>query len=406
MKVFRRKGRDYYYYRTGAGGKKWVCTFETNKDKAEAIAREHAKATKGGVTVEDAYKLLVHKLDGLPEKLRDAQRIEYGQRLMQVKPETLAFSKAWAKWLAMPNKSKHGNPAPNTLNGYAAIWRRFEKWASREKIAYLHEVTEKHAEDYMADLWASGISERTYMAHLKQLRAMFKTLRLSAGILFNPFADITPMELGTQSRQAFTPDQLQTICGKAKGDWRYLVGIGIYTGLRLSDAVHLKWGDISGNTITVIPVKVARRKNKPGKKREVTIPIHPALAVLLAELRRKRGNKADGYLFPGLVREYAKGNTYVASAFIRFLQDDCGIETTADIEEGVQRKRRANVLGFHALRHSFVSMCAASNIPLTTVQAFVGHEALAMTSYYAHTEDAAKQTAIKLLPDVFNPPQK
>ena len=406
MKVFKRAGRDYYYYRTGAGGKKWVCTYETDRAKALALARNHKRATGGGLTVEDAFKVLIDKLDGLPEKLRESQRIEYGQRLMQVKPETLAFSEAWAKWLAMPNKSKHGNPAPNTINGYGAIWRRFEKWATGKKIGHLHEVTEKHAEDYMADLWASGISERTYMAHLKQLRAMFRTLRLQAGILLNPFAGVDPMELATQSRKAFTPEQLQTICSKATGDWRYLVGIGIYTGLRLSDAVHLKWADISGNTITVIPVKVARRKNKPGKKREVTIPIHPALAILLAELRRKRGGKADGHLFPALVKEYAKGNTYVASAFIRFLQDDCGITTTADIEDGQRRKRRANVLGFHALRHSFVSMCAASNIPLTTVQAFVGHEALAMTSYYAHTEDAAKQTAIKLLPDVFNPPQK
>lgn len=405
MKVFKRTGRDYYYYRTGAGGKNWVCTYETEKKKAEAIAREHAKATKGGVTVEDAFKLLVHKLDGLPEKLRDAQRIEYGNRLLRVRPEALAISEAWEKWLAMPNKSKHGNPAPNTINGYSAIWRRFEKWATGEKIGHLHEVTEKQAQDYMTNLWASGISERTYMAHLKQLRAMFRTLRLQAGILLNPFAEVEKMELGTQSREAFTPEQLQTICGKAMGDWRYMVGIGIYTGLRLIDAVHLKWENI-GDSIKVVPQKVKRRKNKPGQKREVTIPIHPALALLLSELRRKRRGKAEGYLFPALVKEYAKGNAYVPAAFIRFLQDECGIETTADIEDGVQRKRRANVLGFHALRHSFVSMCAENKIPMTTIQDIVGHESLAMTQYYAHAEDAAKQTAIKLLPDVFNPPQK
>ena len=130
------------------------------------------------------------------------------------------------------------------------------------------------------------------------------------------------------------------------------------------------------------------------------------IGYVLAELRRKRGSKADGHLFPALVKEYAKGSTYVATAFVKFLQDDCGITTTADIEDGQQRKRRANVLGFHALRHSFVSMCAASNIPLTTIQDIVGHESLAMTQYYAHSEDAAKQTAINLLPDVFNPPQK
>ena len=405
MKVFKRAGRDYYYYRTGAGGKNWVCTYETDRAKALALARNHQRAASGGLTVEDAFKVLLEKLDDLPEKLRDAQRIEYGNRLLRVNPEALAISEAWEKWLAMPGKSKFGQPAPNTLNGYASIWRRFEKWATEKKIVHLHQVTEKHAEDYLADLYSSGISERTYMAALKQLRSMFKTLRLQAGIVLNPFADRTAMELGTQSRKAFTPKQLQTICSKVTGDWRYMVGIGIYTGLRLIDAVHLKWEDI-GDSIKVVPQKVKRRKNKPGQKREVTIPIHPALALLLAELRRKRGSKAAGHLFPALVKEYAKGNAYVPAAFIRFLQDECGIETTADIEDGVQRKRRANVLGFHALRHSFVSMCAESKIPLATIQDIVGHESPTMTLYYAHTEDAAKQTAINLLPDVFQPPKK
>ena len=84
---------------------------------------------------------------------------------------------------------------------------------------------------------------------------MFKTLRLQAGIVENPFAELTIPELQTQSREAFTPEELKIICAKARGDWRYLVGIGIYTGLRLTDAVHLKWVNVS-DRIRVVPQKI------------------------------------------------------------------------------------------------------------------------------------------------------
>ncbi len=397
--VFKRSGSDFYYYRTGAGGKNWHCTYETDKKKAEKKALEHRSATRGGFDLETLFEMLEVKLDALPENVRDAQRVNYGNRLLRLKPDILPFAEAWDRWVKMPNKSKHGNPAPHTIEGYRSIWTRFEKWATSHKLVHLHETTAKHAEEYMADAWATGISERTYMATLKQLRSMFKTLKLQAGIVLNPFAEIQAMELGTVTREAYTQKELTTICTKATGDWRYLVGIGIYTGLRLTDALHLKWENIVNGIITVIPAKVKRRKK--AKDREVKIPVHPVLDALLSELRQLRGGNPTGNLFPALVRQYAKEQSAPSLAFGKFLRDECGITTTAEVEEGSQRKRRANVRGYHSLRHSFVSMAAESKIPLTTIQSVVGHASPAMTSYYAHTEDEAKRQAFNLLPSGF-----
>ena len=397
-KVFKRNTGDglskYYYYRVFVGGKeKLRCSFETDKKKAQAKAKGHTSAVGGGFNVDQLFDALVIRLDSMPQKDRDQRRIDFGNRLLRLQAETLPFPDAWEKWKAMPNKSRHGNPSANTLTGYSAIWKRLEKWATEAKLVNLHEMNRKHGEDYMAHLWASGITERTYGAHLKFLRSMFKTLRLQAGIVENPFAELTIPELQTQSREAFTPEELKTICAKAKGDWRYLVGIGIYTGLRLTDAVHLKWGNVS-DRIRVVPQKTKRRK------KVVEIMLHPALAVLLDELRKERGGKPSGYLFPALVKQYSKARAYPSAAFVDFLVDECGIQTTATELDG-HRKRKAAAKGFHSLRHSFVSMCAMAGVPQATTQKLVGHSSPAMTQLYSHTSDDEQQKSINLLPSDF-----
>lgn len=400
-KVFKRPGSKYYYYRVYSGGKeKLCCTYETDKKTAQAKAKDHTSAVGGNFSVDDLFNMLLVRLDTMPNEDRDRRRIDFGHRLLRLQAETLPFTNVWEKWKTMPNKSRHGNPSPNTVAGYAAIWKRLENWASKQKLTNLHEMTPKHGEDYMADVWGSGVTERTYGAHLKFLRSMFKVLRIQAGILENPFADMTIPELQTQSREAFTPDELKTICAKATGDWRYLVGIGIYTGLRLTDTIHMKWSNVT-DRISVIPRKVKRRK-KAGKT-VVEVMLHPTLAGLLEELRQKRGGRPSGHLFPELVQEYAKARSYPSAAFTTFLRDICGIQTMATESDG-QRRRRASAKGFHSLRHSFVSMCAMAGVPQATTQELVGHSSPAMTQLYSHTRDDEQQKSINLLPaDFFLP---
>lgn len=393
-KIFKRAGSKFYYYRVYAGGKEQlVCTYETEKKAAQAKANGHTSAVRGRFNVDDLFTMLADRLDAMPQEDRDKRRVDFGNRLLRLQSESLPFADAWAKWLSMPNKSRRGTPSANTLTGYRAIWKRLEKWATAAGLANLHEMGRKHAEDYMADLWASGVTERTYGAHLKFLRAVFRVLRLQAGIVENPFTDLTIPELQTVSREAFTADELKTICTRAAGDWRYLVGIGLYTGLRLTDAVHLKWGDVT-DRLRVIPAKTKR------KKKAVEVMLHPVLAALLDELRQKRGGKPAGYLFPDIVKEYARARAYPSAAFVTFLRDECGIQTTAPTKDG-QRRRKAAEKGFHSLRHSFVSLCAMSGVPQATTQMLVGHSSPTMTQVYSHTTADEQRKSIGLLPSGF-----
>ena len=88
---------------------------------------------------------------------------------------------------------------------------------------------------------------------------------------------------------------------------------------------------------------------------------------------------------------------------LQALFTSCGIETHGTVNPA----GKASVsVGFHSLRHSFVSMCRAANVPLSVVESIVGHSSPAMTRHYTHTGADAARAAIGTLPglDADKPP--
>ena len=391
-RVFKRPGLEFYYGRFKVDGKEiWFSTKSTNRKEAQAIADAKAQATRGKANTDDYFTGLIALLARLPDKDQDAKRNEYARRLLQGQSNTLKITDAWQAWLNTPLK---GNPGEITIQRYNATWKRFSKWIAAQKVEYLHEITETHAQDYAADLWRSKVAPRTFNGHAMFLKSMFAVLRVKAGLLTNVWANIKSMDKETQGRQNFTPEELKAICSKATGAIRYMIGIGLYTGMRLGDVVNLKWENIGKNSITMIPSKTKR------KGKQITLPIHPVLRVLLNELRKQA---AGEYLFPAEHDAYQGDDSSVSKRFQTFLED-CGITTT---EAGGAHRRKAIVRkGFHSLRHSFVSLCAANRVPQFAIQELVGHGSPAMTALYSHADFTQKQDAINGLPAMVFDEQK
>jgi len=100
------------------------------------------------------------------------------------------------------------------------------------------------------------------------LRGMFNTLKAKAGLIVNPWADVKSLDKETQGRQNFTPEELKTICLKARGATRFMVALGLYTGARLGDVISLRWADIGRDKIEIVPMKTKRK----GKQINVADP--------------------------------------------------------------------------------------------------------------------------------------
>jgi hypothetical protein len=87
---------------------------------------------------------------------------------------------------------------------------------------------------------------------------------------------------------------------------------------------------------------------------------------------------------------------------VRTVKRGTGFKTVIDADGKERRKhtgKRAVVeVGFHSLRHTFVSLCRESNAPLAVVEAIVGHANPVMTRHYTHIGEAAAGAAVAALP--------
>lgn len=319
---------------------------------------------------------------------------------------------AWTAFLKAQNRPDSGK---RTLDDYEGYFQNFVDWlkATKRSAPALRDVTPEMATDYAVYLTTErGLSAGTFNKHINTLSLVFRVLAGPARLTVNVWDDIKRKRSVPVSRRELTVEELRRVCAAADGELRLLLAIGLYTGLRLGDAATLRWGetDLVRGIIRRVPNKTARRNPKP-----VNVPIHPTLRALLAEIPER--SRRD-YVLPETAASYLKDS----SAPSKRIQDHfeaCAVNVhkpgtgyvTRDGTDGkpeeVHSGQRAVVeVGFHSLRHTFVSLCRGADAPLSVVESIVGHSSPAMTRHYTHTGDAAALAAVTALPDITGEPAK
>lgn len=307
----------------------------------------------------------------------------------------LTLTRAWAAFASPTSGRKPCEKS--TLRAYEGVWTQFQTWIESEHpdVKSLRGVTREVAKGYLDGLAKRGVSNGTYNIHLSLMRYVFKVLREQAKLVENVWLKFSPLEVTRESRRELTIDELTLVCSKAKGEMKTLFCVGLYTGLRLGDCATLKWGetDLKRGLIRRIPNKIRRKK---GAKGLIQISIHPVLRGVLAAIP---GSKTDGYVLPETASIYLGNHRSRLANHIQQHFEDCGIETKKKRDHGLYK---AVDVGFHSLRHSFISMCAMNNVPLSVVQSLVGHSSPLMTEHYSHSNRLAEQNAIAALPAIAN----
>ena len=229
----------------------------------------------------------------------------------------------------------------------------------------------------------------------------------------NPFAKIRKLDLETSSRRELTLEELHIVLDRAKGELKTLLRIGTFTGLRLGDCCTLERGDVdlTRGLIRRVPNKTRKRSPAP-----VVIGIPQSLHSELASIPLKNRCR---YVVPTFADLYSYRNTSgrpvkqpEISKRIQMHFESCGIRThragtgyhrepnpkePGKTVRSYSGKRAVVDVGFHSLRHTYVSLQAERGTPLAVVQAIVGHGNPAMTRHYTHIgEQAAKDAALVL----------
>lgn len=295
------------------------------------------------------------------------------------------IAKAWDR---CPYVRSHRGPVERELSATSItdnrqLWGRFVRWAEAAKVVNMEDVTADHAAAFRESLIAEGLSgHRTNLA-IQAARIMVEL----AGVTPNPFADLKRRANATKGRRELTLAELTSVCQTATGELQTLLAVGLYTGLRLGDAATLAWGNIALDlsTITRLPGKTAYMGRK------LTIPVHPHLRAILAGVPR-----GTGPVMPTLAERYGRDKPGVAGIVRRHFEK-AGI-TTTEVEPGPGRKRRASVVGFHSLRHCFVSILARGGTPEHTTRGLVGHASSMVHDIYLHSTGDDTRRAVGMLP--------
>lgn len=383
--VFKRKGSQNYYCRFQHDGKDFLFSTGTSnrKDALDYLKSKQAEITHTQ-SVDDVLDSLLQLLGEIPAKDQEQVRVETARKIIRGQTTRLTFAEAWQAWLDVPKKT-----GASTIRGYHTEWKRFAAWTEKRNLQFLHEITEIDAQDYAADLWRSHVSTSTFNSHKRFLAGIFRKIKAKAGLVSNPWDAVQSLEKEQESRRNLTTAELQKVIGDASGNMRDMLMIGLFTALRLADVVNLRKDTVNlkENMIEVIPVKTKRK----GKK--VRIPIHSILRPLLENmLRQIEGD----YFFPKERVLHARDPGNITTHIQKHFKA-CGIQTNE--KPTTSHRRRAIVrVGFHSLRHSFVSLMAAGGAPQHVIQQLVGHGSPAMTEHYTHLDDTQKVAAMAVLP--------
>jgi integrase len=229
------------------------------------------------------------------------------------------------------------------------------------------------------------LSQNTVRLALAPVKALFATAFEEGLVRVNPAAGVRVavprLHVDVDEREegevkALRPAELELLLAKLTPPrWRLFFVVLVHLGLRIGEAIELRWSDVDlgGRTVKVrrkfYGGKVGRPKSRYGRR---TLRLTPALAGELWRLRKQTRAGDDELVFTS-----ATGMRIIPSNLMsRVLKK-------AARESGV-----GEWVGFHTFRHTCATLLFAEGWNPKQVQKWLGHHSAAFTvDTYVHLLD-------------------
>lgn len=247
-------------------------------------------------------------------------------------------------------------------------------------------VEPRDVKRYAAELAAGGLSARSVKNHLAPVRALFADAFEEGLIRSNPTAGVRLTQRAAivddqadERVKALTEEQLQALLEQTPDEWRLFFEFLAHTGLRISEAIALRWGDVD---LGQRRVQVRRRiyrgcvdapKSRYGRR---TIPLSEGIA---RALWTRKGSAAD----EALVFASARGELVNASNLMNRVLKPAAIAAGVGL---ITVKGKTNSwVGFHTFRHTCATVLFRRGLNAKQVQMWLGHHSPAFTlATYVH----------------------
>lgn len=357
---------------------------------------DRSAALKFCLAMETASGKVVER--NLPEE--QARRILNEMRILSgEEPIRFRSLESYCKeWLA----SKETSASAGTVTRYRGIMEGFLAHAGTQRAnASIETVTASEVKTFRDLQILDGKSHTTANLTLKMLRGLFNDARREGLISVNPAEGVKTFDMEKEARDVFTHEQLRAVIAAAPQEWKTAILLGYYGGLRLTDAVGLSWENVNleQKQVRYLPRKTSHGANpKPDWKKHIQkqleIPLMPELEAHLLTL--PSSDNPYALLCPTLAAKGTGGNRGLSSMFQRIMANadvhgDRGVAKTG-------KGRQFKTLGFHSLRHTFVSSLANADVPADVRRKISGHSDEKIHERYTHLDIDAKRRAMSKLP--------
>ena len=272
--------------------------------------------------------------------------------------------------------------SPSTVETYTLSIQAFCRFAKNELQTDPPNITGPQLLKWILYLKNTGIGHSRIENHHYALKSFFAFLKKSGDIPSNP-AEALPL-LITRRRQVTKPistrDAFKLLDSFDQSTWHGLrnytmVAVLWVLGLRTNELTGLKVKSLETGHGRKIGLLRIRGKNK---KQRALFVVDQLFDALIGYLNHPLSpHKKLAPLFPG------QPNTAISNSRVRRIVKD--------------QAKKAGIIAAvtpRVLRHSFATEMYHQNVPLSAIQAMMGHDSIADTSIYIHVSDKLKQLAL------------
>ncbi len=264
------------------------------------------------------------------------------------------------KWLATYRGRKPSRGITHfTRQGYKrAIERHAIPFFGRQRMK---DIRPKDIEAFVGQLQSEGTGTPSIRAHMVALKVLFATAYQHGDIAANPCQGVSLDLAPTPSKvKVMTRAELGLVLAALPSEWRPFFTFLAQTGLRISEAIGLRWEDVE---LGARPHVKVRRQIYKGEERNLKtghsvrdVPLAPGMVATLLGLRGKRYGGPQAPLWP------TKAGTPMAPHNLRKR-----VLAPAAAALGMEW------VGFHTFRHTCASLLFAAGRDVKQVQEWLGH---------------------------------
>ena len=303
---------------------------------------------------------------GFKNKMNKVLFFDYYRKLCNERLGGTESRGNWGNWFScLHHLERYEKRADITLQEITSDWvKGFKDYLDSEAIAWEHDFRKRKKDKLL--------SRNSKMSYFNKLKACLNQAFEEGIIEKNPCKGIEGFKAEEGTRMYLTIEEVRkladTECDYPKIKAAFL--FSCLTGLRRSDVVRLRWGDVYAHGDFT---RIIFRQKKTSGQEYLDIPKQAE------ELMGKRGD-ADEYVFSDIHSPSCTNNT---------------------IKLWVARAGIDKEITFHSARHTFATMMLDLGTDIYTVSKLLGHKQLSTTQIYTKVLDKNKQAAVMNIPDIF-----